>query len=253
MTPTLAVFAFLALTAFGAIGAVAGALWMKARSGAALRQATEDRTRLLALADQWLWETDATHRLTSWRPPARRPAGWKASPPLGTALTAMALPLPGAEGVSAATAGSPASSPLSRQLDVHAPITEQRVLLRLGEASSLWSVRGEPRHDGDGYFLGYVGSAKPVGESEAADFGLAALREMLVQTDAAVLLFRRLDASVPRGATARARCWAAWACPTTPRPKHPTGRMSARACPPPWRRRSRRCPRARRARWATGA
>jgi signal transduction histidine kinase len=196
MTPTLAVLAFLALAAFGAIGAVAGALWMKARSGAALRQATEDRTRLLALADQWLWETDATHRLASWRPPARRPAGWKASPPLGTALTALALPLPGAEGVSAATAGSPASSPLSRQLDVHAPIPEQRVLLRLGEASSLWSVRGEPRHDGDGYFLGYVGTARPVGESEAADFGLAALREMLAQADAAVLVFRRLDASV---------------------------------------------------------
>jgi hypothetical protein len=55
MTPTLAVFAFLALTAFGAIGAVAGALWMKARNRAALRQATEDRTRLLALADQWRW------------------------------------------------------------------------------------------------------------------------------------------------------------------------------------------------------
>ena len=197
MTPTLAVLAFLALTAFGAIGVVAGALWMKARSAAALRQATEDRTRLLALADHWLWETDAAHRLTSWRPPARRPAGWKASPPLGAALVSIALPLPGAEGVSAATAGSPASSPLSRQLAVHAPVTEQRVLLHLGDASTLWSVRGEPRHDGEGYFLGYFGTARPVGESEAAEFGLAALREMLAQADATVLVFRRLDASVP--------------------------------------------------------
>lgn len=197
MTPTLAVLALLALAAFGAISALAGALWMKARSGAALRQATEDRTRLLALADHWLWETDAAHRLTHWRPPARRPAGWKANPPLGSALTALALPLPGAEGVSAATAGSPSSTPLSRQLAVHAPITEQRVLLRLGEASGLWSVRGEPRHDGEGYFLGYFGTAKPVGESEAAEFGLAALRELLAQTDAATLVFRRLDASVP--------------------------------------------------------
>ena len=197
MTPTLAVLAILTLAAFGALSAVAGALWMKARGAAALREATEDRTRLLALADHWIWETDPTHRLTGWRPPARRPAGWKASPPLGAALLAIAQPLPGAEGVSAATAGSPASTPLSRQLAAHAPITEQRVLLHLGEASTLWSLRGEPRHDGEGYFLGYCGTARPVGESDAAEFGHAALAEMLAQPDATVLVFRRLDASAP--------------------------------------------------------
>ena len=197
MTPTLAVFAILALAAFGALSALAGALWTKARGGAALRQATEDRMRLLALADQWIWETDAAHRLTVWRPPARRPAGWKASPPLGVALLAIAQPLPGADGVSAATAGSPASSPLSRQLAAHAPVTEQRVLLHLGETSALWSVRGEPRHDGEGYFLGYYGTARPVGESDAADFGQAALAGMLAQPDATVLVFRRLDESAP--------------------------------------------------------
>jgi len=197
MTPTFAVLAILVLAGFGAIGAAAGALWMKARNAGALRQATEERTRLLALADQWLWETDPAHRLTTWRPPARRPAGWKASPPLGAALTAIVQPLPGAEGVSAATAGSPASWPLSRQLAAHAPVTEQRVLLQLGDATGLWSVRGEPRHDGDGYFLGYFGTARPVGESDAADFGHAALAEMLAQPDATVLVFRRLDDSAP--------------------------------------------------------
>ncbi len=197
MTPTLAVLAFLALAAFGAISAAAGALWMKARAAAALRQATEDRTRLLALADHWIWETDPAHRLTTWRPPARRPAGWQASPPLGAALTAIALPLPGAEGVCAATAGSPASSPLSRQLAAHAPIIEQRVLLQLGDGASLWSVRGEPHHDGEGYFLGYWGTAKPVGERDAADFGHAALAELLSQPDATLLVFRRLDESAP--------------------------------------------------------
>jgi signal transduction histidine kinase len=197
MTPTLAVFAFLALAALGAISALVGALWMKARGAAALRAATEDRTRLLALADHWMWETDAAHRLTTWRPPARRPAGWKVSPPLGAALTAIAQPLPGAEGVSAATAGSPASSPLSRQLAAHAPITEQRVLLQLGETATLWSLRGEPRHDGEGYFLGYFGTARPVGESDAAGFGHAALAELLAQPDATVLVFRRLAEDAP--------------------------------------------------------
>jgi signal transduction histidine kinase len=197
MNPTLAVLAFLALTAFGAISALAGALWMQARNAAALRHATEDRTRLMALADCWIWETDPAHRLATWRPPARRPAGWKTSPPLGVALVAIATPLPGAEGVSAASGGSTTSSPLSRQLEAHAPITEQRVLMQLGGAATLWSVRGEPRHDGEGFFLGYYGTARPVGETEADEFGHAALAELLSQPDATVLVFRRLDESAP--------------------------------------------------------
>jgi signal transduction histidine kinase len=197
MTPTFAVLAFLALAGFGAISALAGALWMKSRDAAALREATEERTRLQALSDQWIWETDAAHRLVTWRPPARRPAGWKLHPPLGAVITAITQPLPGAEGVSAATAGSPVSWPLSRQLAAHAPVTEQRVLLQLGDGATVWSVRGEPRLDGEGYFLGYVGSARPVGEHDAADFGRAALAELLAQPDAAVLVFRRLDPSAP--------------------------------------------------------
>ena len=80
MTPSLAVLALLALAAFGAIGAVAGALWMKSRGAAALRQATEEHTRLLALADHWVWETDAAHRLTGWRVPARRPDAMPSNP-----------------------------------------------------------------------------------------------------------------------------------------------------------------------------
>ena len=197
MTPTHFVLAILALAAFGAMGGVAGALWERARNAAAVRQATEDRTRLLALADGWIWETDATHRLTTWRPPARRPAGWRINPPLGTVLTVLATPLPGADGVSPGTDGSPASWPLSRQLAAHAPITEQRVLLQLGDTIELWTLRGEPRHDGEGFFLGHVGTAHPVGEADAAGFGQAALAALLAQPDAGVLLFRRLDEGAP--------------------------------------------------------
>ena len=197
MTSTFDVLALLALAIFGAMGAVTGALWMKARNTAALRQCTEESARLTALADYWLWESDATHRLTTWRPPARRPAGWKLNPPLGTALTNLASPLPGAEGVSPGTGGSPASWPLSRQLAAHAPITEQRVMLQLGDVTELWSVRGEPRLDGEGFFLGYVGSARPIGETDAAEFGHAALAALLAQADASVLLFRRLEEGAP--------------------------------------------------------
>ena len=197
MTPTLVVLAILALAAFGAFGAVAGALWMKARESATVRQATEDRNRMLALADAWIWETDAAHRLTTWRPPVRRPAGWKINPPLGTVLTALATPLPGADGVSPGAGGSAASWPLSRQLAAHAPVTEQRVLLQMGDTVELWTLRGEPRHDGEGFFLGHVGTARPVGESDAAEFGQAALAALLAQPDASVLVFRRLDEGAP--------------------------------------------------------
>jgi len=197
MTPTEAVLAILALAAVGASGAAAGALWARARAAAAVRQATEDRLRLQSLVDSWIWETDATHRLTTWRPPARRPAGWKVSPPLGGVLTVLATPLPGAEGVSAGTGGSAASWPLSRQLAAHAPIPSQRVLLQLGDTLELWTLRGEPRHDGEGFFLGHVGTARPVGEADAAEFGQAALAALLAQPDAGVLLFRRLDDGAP--------------------------------------------------------
>ena len=197
MTSTIDVLVILALAAFGAIGAIAGALWMKTRNAATLREATEERTRLLALADYWTWETDATHKLATWRPPARRADGWKLNPPLGTPLTSIAAPIPGADGVSPGTGGSPASWPLSRQLAAHAPIIEQRVLLQLGDTTELWSVRGEPRHDGEGFFLGYVGSARPVGESDAAAFGQAALAALLSQPDASLLLFRRLEDGAP--------------------------------------------------------
>ena len=197
MISTLDVLVILALAAFGAIGAVGGALWMKTRNAATLREDSEERTRLLALADYWTWETDVTHKLVTWWSPARRADGWKLNPPLGAPLTVIASPVPGAEGVSPGTGGSPASWPLSRQLAAHAPITEQRVLLQLGNGAELWSVRGEPRHDGEGFFLGYVGSARPVGETDAAAFGQAALAALLAQPDASVLLFRRLEEGAP--------------------------------------------------------
>jgi signal transduction histidine kinase len=197
MTPSLAVLVLLALAAFGAIGAVAGALWMKAHTAAALRRTTEDHARLLALADHWIWETDAAHRLTGWRVPARRPAAWRASPPLGSVLDAIALPLGDAHGMSAAQTGSVLPTPLSRQLAAHAAIPEQRVALRVGDTMGVWALRGEPRHDGEGYFLGYVGSARPVGEIDAAEFGQAALVQLLTHLDTAVLLFRRTDAAAP--------------------------------------------------------
>jgi len=188
----LAAFALLALAAFAALGALAGALWMKGRAAAALREVGAERARLLALADHWIWETDGAHRLTAWRPPAQRPAAWRDAPALGAVLTDLARAPGGAAELSAARAGSPDDA-LARQMDAHAPLAAQRVLLRLGADCAAWQLRGEARHDARGRFVGYIGSATPVGELESAEFGRAALARLLPELDAAVLLFRRAD------------------------------------------------------------
>jgi signal transduction histidine kinase len=181
----LAVLALAALAAVAALAAFAGAARAKARAAGALHDALDARELLLALAEHVTWETDAEHRLTLWRPPARRAAAWRDAPAPGTPLAALA------DGASDGNAGSPAALPFVRQMQARAPIPAQRVALRLGGVAQAWSLRGEPRRDAGGRFLGYVGSARPVGEAEAAEFARAALAQLLQQQDATVLLFRR--------------------------------------------------------------
>jgi signal transduction histidine kinase len=193
----LAVLACVALAAFGAIGALAGALWMQARASAALRRAGDDRAHLLALADHWVWETDAAHRLTLWRAPSQRPGAWRSAPALGSLLADVARP------VNANEWCAPDASPLARQMAAHAPIACQRAALGPDTDARPWTLRGEPRHDGAGRFIGYIGSAVPVGETEDAEFGNAALAQLLPQLDAVVLLFRRADDASPWRLAAR--------------------------------------------------
>ena len=255
MTPTLAVLAILALAAFGAMGAVAGALWMKARSGAAaLRQATEDRTRLLALADHWIWETDPAHRLTTLAAAGAPPGRLEGQPPAGRrAAPPSPLPLPGADGVSAA------SGRFARQLAAVAPARGACARSPSSACCCTWAtaparcgvVRGEPHHDGEGYFLGYWGTAKPVGESDAADFGQAALAGLLSQPDATVLALpppRRKRAVAPRG-PGRRHARAVRHDPLARGRVHRRARLGRRLRPPAGRHRPgarARCPRARR-------
>jgi signal transduction histidine kinase len=159
----LPVLAIAALVAFGAACAVAGALWSMARAAAALQQAREDRRRLLALAEAWIWETDAGHRLTAWRAPAQRAPARPPAPAADATLPALA-------GASAPKPGSSDAQALSQALDAQAPFARRRVALALdGPAApaSWWTLRGEPRFDAAGRFRGYVGSAHP--DAEAAD------------------------------------------------------------------------------------
>ncbi|MGN6528668.1 MAG: ATP-binding protein [Burkholderiaceae bacterium] len=203
-TALLPVLALATLAAFGAACAVAGALWARARAAAALQRALADRSALLALAESWIWETDAQHRLTLWRAPAQRPghaeAAWQAAPAPGATLPAIASPGPASGPMSAAPAGSPAGGPLARRMDAHAPLAEQRVLLALdgaADARLAWTLRGEPRFDAAGRFAGYVGSARPVGDGAAGAFAAAALARLLPHLDDAVLLLRRPEPGAP--------------------------------------------------------
>ena len=188
----LALLALIALAAVGALGAVAGAMWANERHRTALRRAVEARERQLALVDHWSWETDADHRLTVWRAPAGRAAAWRDAPAPGTSFAALAA-APCAAG---AGDGSTALA-VTRQMQAHAPIAAQRLELRLGAEQQLWALRGEPRFGDAGQFLGYEGSARPVGEADAAAFARDALARLLLQTDDTVLLFRRDDMCRP--------------------------------------------------------
>jgi signal transduction histidine kinase len=205
MTFPLALLAVLAAAAFGATCAAAGALWMKARAERALREATREREQLAELAEAWIWRTDAQLRITQWRPPARRAAAWREPAPLGRRLTEIAAPVELAAAArmpSPCTLGhthghfDPEATPLARQLHAHAPVAGERVALRLGAPDAdlhVWALRAQPCHDGAGRFVGYVGSALPVGEAEAAELGRSALVHLLPHSDGAVLLFERAD------------------------------------------------------------
>ena len=188
----LALLALIALAVVGALGAVAGAMWANERHRAALGRAVAARERQLALADHWTWETDAEHRLTFWRAPDGRAAAWRGAPAPGTPFSALA-PAP----CTADANDGSAALALVRQMQAHAPIVAQRLELRLGDEQQVWSLRGQPRLDPTGRFVGYEGSALPVGEADAAAFARDALARLLPQAHDTVLLFRRADACQP--------------------------------------------------------
>jgi signal transduction histidine kinase len=168
--------ALIVLFGFGAVCAVAGALWAAGRRNEALHEATQGRQHLLDLADHWVWETDATHALRSWRPPAGHAPAWRRDAPVGEPLWRLASPL----------------APLRRQMEAHVPLEDQRVALGgAGPHDDAWILRGVPRFDRAGRFLGYVGRARPCADAEAAAFAEAALARLWWQAGGALFLFRR--------------------------------------------------------------
>lgn len=126
--------------------------------------------RLVDLLDVWFWQTDADHRLTVLRPPAQAHDGqWQAARAVQGRLW---------EAFSASSAATdPAVNPaaaLQARLESGAPLHDLEVSWAApagsGDAAGAqgWRLRGVPRFDARGRFLGYEGTLKPVEAPPAA-------------------------------------------------------------------------------------
>lgn len=173
-------WAWLPMLSFGAASGLAGVAWGRLRLERALREERQARQGLEQLIDTWYWETDAEHRLLSWRPPADAPAAdWSPTADQGQRLW-QRFELDGA------TAGA-----LKARLDNPGGPMELRVLRQGSARPEAWSLRAVPRQDADGRFLGHVGTARCLAEDEARHTDQAALAALLPGLGEAVVLLER--------------------------------------------------------------
>ncbi|WP_374562187.1 ATP-binding protein [Ideonella sp.] len=169
--------AWLAMLAFGAACAGAGLAWGHQRSAARLREVRLRQQLATQLIDAWLWETDTQHRLRQWRPPPRATsAAWGDARPLNTMLWDQF------------NLGDPGGAALKARLDAQAPLEAVRVQ-RLGE-SQPWLLRAYPQFDGEGGFIGYLGSAQPLGDDEQGRFAQTLLARLWPELDVPALALR---------------------------------------------------------------
>jgi signal transduction histidine kinase len=156
----LAMAMALTATALGLAALCAGAGWWWAhqRYSQPLAAARQELQLLLQLTDAWVWQTDADHRLRSWRPPPQAPAAsWQAGPTDGTLLWE-------AFGPDRCVGDIAGGGTLQAQLQVRA-VVEALVVGDCRSAPALaarWCLSGRPRFDQDGRFEGYTGTARPL-------------------------------------------------------------------------------------------
>ena len=176
------VYAALALLLSGAACAFAGAAWAGERQARRLHEARQAHQALLQLTDDWVWQTDADHRLVRMQPPQAAPASaWAAGAGRGQLLwerfedaehtlrerlQAQAV-LPALQVLPAAAPGGEAAAP--RQAGDAA--ARQAGETAAPRQAAGWQLRGVPRFDHHGVFCGYLGIARPAGP--AADPGAA--------------------------------------------------------------------------------
>jgi signal transduction histidine kinase len=174
-------WAWLPMLSFGAVCAVAGVLWGRQQVASRLRDARMGQQQLLQLVDTWVWESDAEHRLTLWRPPHNAPAsawGRDAGPDIHL-WDRFAL-----------LADAPLANALHARLDSQALLSDLRVQRMDDGPASPWLVQAVPQFDGDGRFAGYTGSATPLADSEQRGFDQAVLARLWPELSLAAVALR---------------------------------------------------------------
>jgi len=133
--------------------------WRARASGeAALRRSRTELQQWSQLRPDWLWETDAEHRLLSWQGPSQTPAS-------------------AADGLFADGVAPPA---LAARLQERQPFAGMRLrTIQPQHGSCGWELWGVPRLDDHGAFAGFVGSARPTDRDDALHTAAAALDPLL--------------------------------------------------------------------------
>jgi signal transduction histidine kinase len=153
---------------------LSGAYWSRQRQLDHLREARLHNQLLGQLIDVWCWQTDAEHRLVKLQPPHGAPASaWVAGAYSGECLWQRF---------------DDALHSLQPRMLAQAPLQELTVdhLSATGAAPLPWRLRGLPRFDGRGRFVGYIGVAWPTERADAQAAGLQGL-DALLQRGPAVL------------------------------------------------------------------
>ena len=164
----------LLLAAAGAL--LSGAYWGHQRQLDQLREARLQNQLLGQLIDVWCWQTDAEHRLVKLQPPHGAPASaWVAGAFSGECLWQRF---------------DDASHSLQPRLQAQAPLEELPVfhMVAAGSTPRPWRLRGLPRFDGRGRFIGYLGVAWPTEQADAQATALQGLDALLLNGPTALCL-----------------------------------------------------------------
>lgn len=116
--------------------------------------------RLVDLLDVWFWQTETQHRVTVLRPPlGAGERSWEEAAQVGAAEVGSLL---------WEVFSFDAPTTLTARLNAQAPVVDMPVAwVRRGAGTSRWMLRGVPRFDARGRFLGYEGTLRPLGAEVA--------------------------------------------------------------------------------------
>lgn len=204
----------LLLATAGAV--LCGAFWSRQRQLARLHDARQQCQLMRQLLDVWSWQTDAEHRLTRLAPPQGAPAsawvavavtdsGTATGPGTGSGKRTDVTGGAGTAAVLGAVAGAfggellwqrfnDVAQTVQPRLQSQLPLAELAVLQRQAAGHTgprRWRLRGLPRFDSRGRFVGYLGVAWPTEQEDARRSAQQGLEVLLRQGPGALCLAGR--------------------------------------------------------------